>query len=183
MSLNIEGIHRVIQYFYDPPVKNDDPDQSPIWCLGENYSSKKYSGDAGDDDNNNNNSNNNELESSIETLTKPQADEISVETVEDDKILVHEGKTEPPQTIDEAGWPLPFINDVDSRIWMTYRSGFTGIPRSSANKANLSFTTRIRNMADQAGFTSDAGWGCMIRSGQCVLANALSSVKLGRGKG
>jgi cysteine protease ATG4 len=31
------------------------------------------------------------------------------------------------------------------------------------------------------GFSSDTGWGCMIRSGQSLLANAILITRLGRG--
>lgn len=47
-----------------------------------------------------------------------------------------------------------------SLIWMTYRSGFPSIGGS--------------------GPTSDRGWGCMLRCGQMVVANALLRKDLGR---
>ncbi|KAJ2989178.1 hypothetical protein NUW58_g3602 [Xylaria curta] len=35
-------------------------------------------------------------------------------------------------------------------------------------------------LSDQTGFASDSGWGCMIRSGQSLLANAMAIQRLGR---
>lgn len=81
-----------------------------------------------------------------------------------------------------GGWPHAFLDDFESRIWMTYRSGFEPIPRSQDPKATaaMSFRVRMQNLA-QSAFTSDAGFGCMIRSAQCILANALLELRLGRG--
>ncbi|OTF83828.1 cysteine protease ATG4B-like protein, partial [Euroglyphus maynei] len=51
-------------------------------------------------------------------------------------------------------------SDVGSNIWMTYRRNFTPIGDTN--------------------FTSDSGWGCMLRCGQMVLARAFINLYLGR---
>ncbi|KAL6066034.1 Cysteine protease atg4d [Balamuthia mandrillaris] len=57
--------------------------------------------------------------------------------------------------------PFPaFLKDFFSRLWFTYRKDFHRIEPSP--------------------FTSDVGWGCTLRSGQMLLAQALSSQLLGR---
>ncbi|KAL5722389.1 Cysteine protease atg4 [Ranunculus cassubicifolius] len=53
-----------------------------------------------------------------------------------------------------------FANDFSSRIWITYRKGFDAIGDSK--------------------FTSDVNWGCMLRSSQMLVAQALLFHHLGR---
>ncbi|PLB51764.1 cysteine protease atg4 [Aspergillus steynii IBT 23096] len=81
------------------------------------------------------------------------------------------------------GWPEGFLLDFESRIWMTYRSNFPPIPKIDSPDARPGMTLSVRlrsQLMEPEGFTSDTGWGCMIRSGQSLLANALSILHLGR---
>uniref|UniRef100_A0A4W3JF45 Cysteine protease n=1 Tax=Callorhinchus milii TaxID=7868 RepID=A0A4W3JF45_CALMI len=55
---------------------------------------------------------------------------------------------------------LELLSDVKSRLWFTYRKKFSPIGGT--------------------GPSSDSGWGCMLRCGQMILAQALICRRLGR---
>jgi cysteine protease ATG4 len=59
-------------------------------------------------------------------------------------------------------WPADFYEDFTSRLWFTYRHNYPPIR--------------------PAHYKTDIGWGCMLRSGQSLLANTLLIHMLGRGK-
>ncbi|GAB7337384.1 hypothetical protein MBLNU457_g2731t1 [Dothideomycetes sp. NU457] len=165
---------RFVRYFWDPLPRNEDT--APIWCLGQQYQSNPTPSPKTQKPSNEDaagssvDSSVSVADSAVSTGDKkehvsPQANE----SAEQDEAL-------------EKGWPAPFIEDVESKIWMTYRSDFAAIAKSQDVKAAsaMSWSTRLRQLTSQDGFTTDTGFGCMIRSGQSLLANALVTIQLGR---
>jgi cysteine protease ATG4 len=161
--------NRALKAVWDPPPQNDDTSGAPIWCLGQRYDS------------------NPPVDSTNPPTTHPSntTNEQRTEPLRTEEQHIPSGKESTQAASSDGGWPGPFLDDFESRVWFTYRSSFPPIPRSQDPKAAsaLSFAVRIRSQLLQPeGFTSDTGWGCMIRSGQSLLANALFVSKLGRGK-
>lgn len=80
--------------------------------------------------------------------------------------------------------PENFLNDLNAKFWFTYRSGFPLIERDKNGPSPLSFGSILRGTLDigniNKGFTTDSGWGCMIRTSQSLLANTLLFLELGR---
>ena len=94
-----------------------------------------------------------------------------------------------------------FLCDLRSRVWITYRRGFPAIASgadrgsggsggsedASASEASASEASSAyaipRRIVEKAPYqyTTDAGWGCTLRVGQMLLANALSIHFFGRG--
>ncbi|KAK3384736.1 hypothetical protein B0H63DRAFT_522082 [Podospora didyma] len=180
---------RLFQRIWDPEPVNDRIANNPAWCLGCSYTldTKTYgesttplststppadtnAADAADSDTG-------PTASSTTSLQVPDTPPESVASSFDSSLAYED----PGQ---DGGWPPAFLDDFESRIWMTYRTGFEMIPRSADPKAAsaLSFAMRLKtSFGDQtAGFSSDTGWGCMIRSGQSLLANAILTARVGR---
>lgn len=174
---------KIVQMFWDPEPSNDPALDQPVWCLGQSYKLHKgvkpRTGSQGQ-------------HSSDMGATTATA---SLEPSKAVAVPPNNAPDTPPESIGgsfstgrdemdhENGWPQQFITDFDSRFWMTYRNDFKPIPRSMDPKAasSMSFPMRIKyQLGDQGGFSSDSGWGCMIRSGQSLLANATGIVRLGR---
>jgi cysteine protease ATG4 len=179
---DIERVGRhILRTLYDPLPSNDG--SAPIWCLGQQYDprpapSPKPTPTPADATN---------TPPAVSPSPAPQAertggteDDSWIRTSLEEAQRNEAANGEDPRQY--GGWPQPFLDDFESRIWMTYRSGFLPIQRSSDRKATsaMSFMVRVQNLA-QSAFTSDTGFGCMIRSGQCILANALLCLRLGRG--
>lgn len=173
-SVDFGRYKRIIQAFWDSEPKNDRVGGSSIWCLGKEYDSHsmsdsvKISGPENQPD--------------IPSLNEqgshqaPKRIKFAVSngiSVGDSEELLQESDV-------GKGWPPEFLDDCESRIWFTYRSDFPSIKKSL--DASMTLAVRLRSLGDQRGFTSDTGWGCMIRSGQSLLANALLILRLGRGK-
>lgn len=171
---------RIVQYFWDPEPTNDADSRSPIWCLGREYQvpEKTIKTEASKAD----------TPPQDETFEKVEAPNLASGATPPDSAssslssVFVDGSLEVGN--DDGGWPPAFLDDFEARIWLTYRSSFPAIAKSEDPKAAsaMSLSVRLRSqLVEQGRFTSDTGWGCMIRSGQSLLANALVILKLGRG--
>lgn len=167
---------RFVQLFWDPLPTNES--KEPIWCLGQRYESQPVTA-------HDQHAESQEQENTSTSAAQPASGGDTKEKDADSSSIDIVDRTESSAERDEAlakGWPAAFVDDVETKIWLTYRNNFPPIAKASdpAALSAMSFTTRLKQLSNQGGFTSDTGWGCMIRSGQSLLANALAILDLGR---
>ncbi|KAL2024834.1 hypothetical protein VTK56DRAFT_5655 [Thermocarpiscus australiensis] len=178
---------RIFQKIWDPEPINDRSSNDPVWCLGRSYKLDATPSGAPPQPTASTPPAERTVDVAAATAAPIRAPGASHQQAPDtppdsvassyDSSLAYEDGSQ------DGGWPPAFLDDFESRIWMTYRTGFEVIPRSTDPRAAsaLSFAMRLKtSFGDQTGFSSDTGWGCMIRSGQSLLANAISIARLGR---
>lgn len=165
-------IAKVVRSFYDPEPTNDSTSKSPIWLLGKEYKAISKSAESSWQD--------------IQSVPADAAKDLPLAAPSEsqassvDSALAY-GETEGDEN---RGWPPAFLDDFESKLWMTYRRDFPLIEKSRDPEAlaSMSFSVRLKSFAEPGGFSSDTNWGCMIRSGQSLLANTLVMLRMGRGK-
>ncbi|KAB8659332.1 hypothetical protein FH972_026221 [Carpinus fangiana] len=166
---------RIVQALWDPEPQNEG--NAPIWCLGRCYDSTTQAPPRQETEDPQ------DLQTVDNTAASPSPS-LSRAFSAYHEVDAREIKEAQAATAGAGGWPADFLEDFEARIWLTYRSGFRSIPKSDDPRASAGMSLQMRlksQLSNQGGFTSDTGWGCMIRSGQSLLANALAMLRLGRG--
>jgi cysteine protease ATG4 len=173
---------RIVKMIWDPQPVNDRTTNKPVWCLGCSYTHESPSRRPPDSDAQA--ISESPAPTTLSTAAPRTAPDAGPESPTDSGSSSVSSSLAYEASAEDNGWPRAFMDDFESRLWMTYRSNFELIARSTDPKASasLSFAMRLKSLADQSGFPSDTGWGCMIRSGQSLLANTLLICQLGRGE-
>lgn len=193
-NVDLGKYRRFVQIFWDPEPINDTALDQPVWCLGRAYSLSEKR-DTGSLQRASSPSDQPFQDFSIERiLPNPNPQKETTTTTSTDTEAqereIHSSLESlsssfmyESQNATASGWPVAFMEDFKARFGMTYRSSFGIIHKSDNPRAasSLSLSMRIKGqLKEQNGFTSDSGWGCMIRSGQSLLANTMSIMDLGR---
>lgn len=180
-----------MRYGWNIKVRSNFSKESAIWILGKCYHQKTSARSSNCEINEKSsattnsytrNDNNKLLTTSLHEELPTSCDSyagLKCRSTNDlsDKDLIDDQAFEPPEETGqdvinndyEEGFE-GFKRDFISKIWMTYRRDFAVMQSTSTDPTS----------SPTNGYTSDCGWGCMIRSGQMMLANALIIHFLGR---
>lgn len=159
------GIQRMIQLFWDKDVDNTDL-ENPILVLG-----KEYKPDS----------------SIVKNEIQPNEEGTSVDNPFDEiknyfQTFSFVNQAQKRLENINIPWPKEFIDDINSKLWFTYRTQFKPLERDPDGPSPLTLKNFLRGQTNELNnefFTTDCGWGCMIRTSQTLLANSLIRLKLG----
>lgn len=146
-----------VKFGWSGKIKTSFSKEQPLWLLGRCYHQKATPGPS--------------MDSSVELTTNIETNQLVYVSVQQPSDIYVESPPEEtgtdaiedssPEAVVEDEGIEAFKRDFISRLWMTYRKEFQTMEESN--------------------YTSDCGWGCMIRSGQMLLAQGLITHFLGRG--
>ncbi|KAI8176401.1 Cysteine protease ATG4 [Colletotrichum sp. SAR 10_86] len=147
-AVDLGRYRRIVQIFWDPEPTNDYRVDLPVWCLGRSYNLSTKAG----------------KEKGSRGQTPPTTDTASSQTNANNPSPVPPalGPETPPDSVSssfssslaydddysvqDGGWPAAFLDDFESKFWMTYRSDFELIAKSTDPRASsaLSLSMRIK---------------------------------------
>lgn len=180
-------LSRVLRYLgYEPEPPYDE--SAPIYFLGCTYAARQQRDDAESHD-----------PDAVATEAETAKTRSATGDVSESSLSTMDREEYGNEDVRHAqDWPAEFLKDFKSRIYLCYRRNFPPIPggpdesdvlaeggdprthrRSpSRSMSPLAFLYDKRDTT----LTSDSGWGCMIRTSQMLLANALLILRAGRGE-
>ncbi|KAH3672431.1 hypothetical protein WICMUC_004267 [Wickerhamomyces mucosus] len=166
--MSSHGFQRIVELFWDKDLENNDS-VNPIVVLGKIYDSHtNQDKNTGEND----------------PISNRGISSVSDNSLQDLKQIFKKFTNSNSQSIPiDLEWPENFLDDVYTRLWFTYRTKFPPIPRDKDGPSPLTIQNLIRGQnidLNNENFTTDCGWGCMIRTAQTLLANALLNLEFGR---
>ncbi|KAI8189201.1 putative cysteine protease ATG4 [Colletotrichum sp. SAR 10_70] len=162
-AVDLGRYRRIVQIFWDPEPTNDYRVDLPVWCLGRSYNLSTKAG----------------KEKGSRGQTPPTTDTASPQTNANNPSPVPPalGPETPPDSVSssfssslaydddysvqDGGWPAAFLDDFESKFWMTYRSDFELIAKSTDPRASsaLSLSMRIKNASgERDGYHQSWSW-------------------------